>query len=234
MTTMEQTERGRRRLNDARLRTDAESRTMPRIGYVKIDRCRVHARNKRELGDLRELSASLGNTGAEHPVTVQMRGDWFEVVDGARRFWATKLAGRRRILAIIRPPRSDEEVVAAMLATDVHKRPMSPAERGLQVRLLKQEYDWTIGDCAAYLGVANSTVSRWLREARITVEGEADATAPAPAGRKTGTRTPKWKTKVIALRERWAAAVGEDGLGRDDALALLAELGQMTGEKQAA
>ncbi len=234
------TGRGRDKVARARGRVEVEARTPPRLARIRTDRCRVHPENQRDRGDLRELAASLETEGLEQPITVQDHGGWYEVVDGARRYLATVLAGRKMILAFIRPPRPDDEVLLAMLGTDVHKKPMTPVERGTRVERLRDEYGLTVADCAAYLGVSVSTVYNWARQAReedhARGSGSAAVTTPrsgaqtGDGGRRPGRSGPVWKAKVAALRERWEDAVGEDGLARKEALALLAELAELAGE----
>lgn len=245
------TRRGADRVKLARLRTATEERTGVRLARISVARVRVHnANTNRDLGDLRALAASLDNTGLDQPITVQQHDGWFEVTDGARRFVAARLAGRRAVLAFIRPPRPDDEVLAASIATDVHKKRMTPAERGRVVQMLK-DAGWSVPDIASYLGVADSTVYGWLAQAASEPQppaGPAELAAitappavvpqdPAASGRAriraAGRRgAPKWKARVAELRRRWESRIGEHGLTAEQAAALLAELAELDGAGQ--
>lgn len=107
------------------------------------------------------------------------------------------------------------------------------------MRLL-QEASWDVVDLAAYWGVAESTVYTWISQARAadtavnaeeTTVAEDTSGAAAPESARSSRRSgPKWKAAVGELRRRWETRVGERGLDREQATALLTELAELAGD----
>ncbi|MDX8050425.1 ParB N-terminal domain-containing protein [Lentzea sp. BCCO 10_0798] len=213
-----------------------------RTGRVSPDRLRIHGSNlHRDVGDLRELADSLKVDGVLEPIVVQQRGDMIEVVDGRRRTLAARLARLRSVPVIWQDPRTDDEIVALTVTTDVHKKRMSPQERQHCVQQLRAA-GWSIQDIAERFGKATSTIYGWLAGAGLAA-ADAAADEPvtatpassspvpsssAPRPRREGKRPPAWAQSLHTLVGRWETRCGPDGLGLDETALLLQELRALT------
>lgn len=202
----------------AMVRRSLEDNMPVRAARVSLSRIRLHPTHYRNLGDLRELAENIRIEGLHQPITVQQRGDHYEVVDGRRRFGAAQLAGLRTVPVFIQAARSDAEVVSAMVATDVHKRLMTTAEKAHAVRLMRQQ-GFTVKEIAQRWGVAEPTVYGWLAG-----NNERKTTPPrrmkTPAARRRAPQMVSVK-KLTDVITRW----DRDGTPPD----LLAELRTLVG-----
>jgi ParB/RepB/Spo0J family partition protein len=179
----------------ALVRRSLEENQPARSARVSLNRIRLHPTHYRHLGDLRELAENIRIEGLHQPITVQQRGDHFEVVDGRRRFGAAQLAGLRKVPVFIQPARSDAEVISAMVATDVHKRLMTAAEKAHAVRLMRAE-GFTVKAIAARWGVTESAVYGWLSGAPETKPRRRSA-----AGCSTTSVRPARRATVVSVKK---------------------------------
>lgn len=193
----------------------ARSASVPTAAMVAVDRIRFHPRNiRRELGDLRDLTASIEAEGVLQPLLLHRTDFGLQVVDGHRRLAAAKLAGLHRVPALIVDELDDDEAIAKMLATTL-KRGIDHGERRAAVQVLVEEFGHTRSGLARRLGVTPGAVSQWLadeqRQQRIC------SVKSAAAKRRVGA------TRITALADSWQDRAA-NGLTATEAAELLAEL----------
>lgn len=190
-----------------------------RTARIPLGKIRVHPRNLRlDLGDLTDLAESLKADGQHQLVEVHRKGEFFELLDGHRRFGASVIAGRRTLDCVVVPRRSDADAIRGMLATAVHARPLSPEERARGIEALIGE-GVTVTQIAADLGVTPDTVRRW----RAWEQVETAPRRPVVVHRPHRTPTTVSVRRVGELADRWTSRAA-DGLTADQAAELLAEL----------
>ncbi|ROP36264.1 ParB/RepB/Spo0J family partition protein [Saccharothrix texasensis] len=204
-----------------------------RSGRISITRLRLHPANMhRDPGDLTELVESIGQFGLLQPLLVQQRGEVHEIVDGRRRYLACRLANLRTVPVMWQASVTDDEVVAITVATDVHKKPMSPAERAHAIRCLRAD-GWTVREVAERYGKSEATIYNWLAQnpddaPTPSARTSTGTTDPDPATFKTR-RAPGWVQKgVDRLAERVLADAAETGLTGPQVVELVAELRGLT------
>lgn len=199
-----------------------------RTARIPLTKLRVHSRHVRsDMGDLTELAESLAVDGQHQMITVERRGEIFQILDGHRRFGAASIARLRGLDAEFVPPRTDAEAMAIMLTTSVHTKPLSHAERALAVRALVDDERMPIAELAARCGVTPATVRRWYQAEGTAPETSIPAAVPRP--RRTGENRPRTRrtsigvSRLRALADAWADRC-EQGLSAEDAQALVAEI----------
>lgn len=181
------------------------------IARVPVDRLRYHPRNvRRELGDLRELTASIRAEGVLCPLMAHRHGQVLRLLHGHRRLAAAQLAGLRAVPVVIVAERDDDEAISLMLAENLHRVGLDAGERRVALRALLDEYGHTPAGLAARLGVSPDTVHRWA----------ADPNTPPRAGRQRQ-RIPA--TRLRELVELWSEPARR-GLSPEQAGALLDQL----------
>lgn len=85
------------------------SRTAPTAGLVSIAKIRFHPANVgRDLGDLRDLTASIKERGILVPVVLERHNGGLRLRDGHRRITAARLANVSHVLAIVYGDALDE------------------------------------------------------------------------------------------------------------------------------
>lgn len=129
-------------------------------GLVRVSDVLAHPSNvRRDLGDLRALTASIARDGVLVPVSVERRGDTLRLRDGHRRLAAAKAAGLTRIPAVVHPEPLDEDewLVQAVACNELRK--------GLaRVATAQRMHDAgiTTAGIAAAFGVTQQAVYNWL------------------------------------------------------------------------
>lgn len=111
---------------------------------------------------LEELSQSIKIHGIIQPLIVTPLGDKFRIVAGERRFRAAKLAGLKKIPAIVRDHKELEEIEIA-LVENVQRVDLSPLETAVSVVRLRDQFSLSPKQIAAKLGKAETTVSNIIR-----------------------------------------------------------------------
>ena len=78
-------------------------------------------------GDVGDLVDSVKEKGVLEPVVARPVGGRYELVVGSRRFEAAKIAGLKKIPAIVRPM-TDEEAIIVSLVENIQRRDIEPEE----------------------------------------------------------------------------------------------------------
>lgn len=130
---------------------------------VPVDRLRPHPSNIRtDLGDLRELAASIRAVGLLQPLVVManLGGSSWTVLDGHRRLGAAKLAGVKAVPCLVAQLGSREHQLAIMLAAAMHKA-LSVREQAAAFGALRNQ-GLAVAEIGRRTGYSPSTVSARL------------------------------------------------------------------------
>jgi ParB/RepB/Spo0J family partition protein len=132
-------------------------------------RIAAHPDNPREAFEeeaLQELAASIAEHGLIEPLVVMpapdgAHGRW-QLIAGERRLRAAVRAGLERVPCVIRYPKDAAEVVALMLAENLHREPLDPIAQARGFQRLA-ELGWAQKRIAASFEVSQPVVSNALR-----------------------------------------------------------------------
>lgn len=95
---------------------------------VELSKLFVGKTNVRKSpGDVADLVDSVKQKGILEPVLARPIGGRYELVVGSRRFEAARIAGLKRIPAIVRPM-TDEEAIIVSLVENIQRRDIEPEE----------------------------------------------------------------------------------------------------------
>jgi ParB family chromosome partitioning protein len=136
-----------------------------RFELVDADAIRANPHQPREYFDsdaIEQLAASIRKSGLIQPITVRRIGSRLELVAGERRLKACKLAGIRRIPAIIREL-SDRDTAEWALVENLQREDLNPLERAKGLRRLIDEFGLTHQQAAEAVGLERASVSNILR-----------------------------------------------------------------------
>ena len=111
---------------------------------------------------LDELASSIKRYGIIQPILVTQKGDRYLIVAGERRFRASKIAGLKKIPAIVKPF-TDAEIKQIALLENIQRQDLNPIETARAMKELLDEYGWTQEDLADKLGKSRSGVANMLR-----------------------------------------------------------------------
>jgi len=152
-------------------------------GLVPLDRIQFHAHNvRRDLGDLRALADSIKQHGVVTPVVLERRGEMFRIRDGHRRVAAARLAGVKRVLAVVHTTAlEDREWVVNSVQANHHRAQLRRQERGDVIERLRAE-GMTWEEVAHEFGVTAGTVQRWALDTHA--DTPAERRPPSVIGRR--------------------------------------------------
>lgn len=136
-----------------------------RVGNIAVDLVIVHPHNiRRDLGDLRPLQRSIEKYGLMQPVVVEKYGNRWRLRAGHRRAAAAKLAGLKKIPAIIHPaPLEDDEWLMQSVQENVLRRQIDRDERR-EVILKLRDLGCTWDGVAETFGGTIREVKRWAKD----------------------------------------------------------------------
>jgi ParB/RepB/Spo0J family partition protein len=108
------------------------------IMSVELSKLFVGKTNVRKSpGDVGDLVDSVKEKGILEPVLARPIGGRYELVVGSRRFEAARIAGLKRIPAIVRPM-TDEEAIIVSLVENIQRRDIEPEEEYDAIVLLRK------------------------------------------------------------------------------------------------
>jgi ParB family chromosome partitioning protein len=107
---------------------------------------------------LEELSKSIVERGLLQPVVVRTAGEGFELIVGERRTRAAKMAGLKRIPAIVLDVEQEREMLELALVENLQREDLNPIDQG-------KAYRWLVEEC----GLTQEEVSQKVHKDRSTV-----------------------------------------------------------------
>ena len=108
------------------------------IMSVELSKLFVGKTNVRKSpGDVGDLVDSVKEKGILEPVLARPIGGRYELVVGSRRFEAARIAGLKKIPAIVRPM-TDEEAIIVSLVENIQRRDIEPEEEYDAIVLLRK------------------------------------------------------------------------------------------------
>lgn len=132
--------------------TATAGRTSAILPLALIDPPQLDARIDRDPEKLEELARDILRRGLIEPIKVAQVGERYEVVDGQRRFLATRAAGLETIEAFVYPTKEAAHE-GVKYAANIFREDMSPAEEAVMFHeLLHTECGDDIERLAALVG----------------------------------------------------------------------------------
>lgn len=130
-------------------------------------------RKSMDAAGLEELRDSILQHGVLQPIVVRRMGDArFQLVAGERRWRASRLAGLRRIPALIKEQVSDADMLELALVENVQRRDLDPLERAQGYKAMMDQLTLTQDAVAAKVGLKRSTVANHLRLLDLPAKGQ--------------------------------------------------------------
>ena len=109
-----------------------------------------------------ELSESLKEHGIIQPLIVRKIGDRYSIIAGERRYRAAKLAGFKKIPAIIMDI-SDAKLLQVSLIENIQREDLNPIEQAFAYEKLLNEYNLTQEELSSKIGKSRSSISNSMR-----------------------------------------------------------------------
>ncbi len=166
------------------------------VMQVELSKLFIGKTNVRKSpGDVGDLVDSVKEKGILEPVLARPVGGRYELVVGSRRFEAAKIAGMKRIPAVVRPM-TDEEAIIVSLVENIQRRDIEPEEEyDAIVALMKvnpraygtvEQLAKAIGKSRRYVDDRINAVEAVRNIRRESGPGISVKQAPLPAERRKG------------------------------------------------
>lgn len=112
---------------------------------------------------LRALADSISEVGVLSPILVREKENGlYEIIAGERRWRASKLAGKKKIPAIVKNYET-KEVMEIALIENLQREDLNPLEEALGYQTLKEQFGFTQEEIAKRVSKSRSTVANILR-----------------------------------------------------------------------
>lgn len=106
---------------------------------------------------LSDLARSIADRGVEQPIKVRPRGTRFELIFGARRVRASKIAGLKEIPSVVQEM-DDAQVLEAQITENAQREDVHPLEEADAYRALHERHGRTVEEIAAKVGKSTTHV----------------------------------------------------------------------------
>ena len=120
--------------------------------------------------ELEDLANSVKTKGILQPILVRRLGDGgYELIAGERRWRAAKLAGLKKIPAIVRPA-TDAEAMEMALIENLQRKDLNPMEAARAYQRLMKEFGMTQDAVARTLGKERPSIANTVRLLALQLE----------------------------------------------------------------
>lgn len=144
--------------------------TGPRIRMITIEKIDASARQPRnQLGDLKDLTASIKEKGILEPILVRPFQGRYEIIAGERRYRASKNAGLKEI-PCIEMDVEESEALEISLIENVQRKDLDVFEEADGLRSLADIYGYNHAQVAQKIGKARSTITETMNLSKIPIE----------------------------------------------------------------
>lgn len=145
--------------------TDNSGQDVSRETFININDIEPNREQPRryfEEDALQELADSIKQYGVIQPLILQKKGKSYYIVAGERRWRAAKLAGLKKIPALIKDY-TDQEVLEVALIENIQREDLNPIEEALAYQNLIKEYGLTQDQLAEKLGKSRAAITNCSR-----------------------------------------------------------------------
>ena len=142
----------------------------PRIRMITIEKIVPNPRQPRnQLGDLKDLMASIKEKGVLEPILVRPFDGKYEIIAGERRFRASKKAGLKEI-PCIEMDVEESEAMEISLIENVQRKDLDAFEEADGLRALADIYGFNHQQVADKIGKSRSTITEIINISKIPYE----------------------------------------------------------------
>lgn len=144
------------------------------IIYIDINDIKPNSSQPRQTFDtekLEELAKSIKSNGIIQPVVVRVAkaNATYELVAGERRWRAARIAGLKKIPAIVKHIDDKENVIFAILE-NMQREDLNPIEEAVGINNMINAYEFTQQEAAEILGKSRTYITNTLRLLKLPKE----------------------------------------------------------------
>ena len=132
------------------------------VKITKVEPNRSQPRKNFDEDALQELADSIKQFGLLQPILVQVKGEYYEIIAGERRWRAAKLAGLKEVPVIIRNY-SSQEIVEISLIENIQREDLNPIEEAQAYKRLLTEFNLKQDEVAERVSKSRTAVTNSMR-----------------------------------------------------------------------
>lgn len=132
------------------------------ININEIEPNKTQPRKNFDEDALNELSDSIKQYGIIQPLILQKMNKGYEIIAGERRWRAARIAGLKKVPAIIKEY-TDQEIVEIALIENIQREDLNPIEEALAYQRLIQEFNLKQEDVADRVSKSRTAVTNSMR-----------------------------------------------------------------------
>lgn len=132
------------------------------IGINEIEPNKFQPRKKFDEDSLQELADSIKQFGIIQPLVLQKRDKFYEIIAGERRWRAARIAGMKKIPAIIKEY-SDKEIIEIALIENIQREDLNPIEEAQAYKQLIKEFNMKQDEVAERVCKSRTAVTNSIR-----------------------------------------------------------------------
>ncbi|TWT35213.1 Chromosome-partitioning protein Spo0J [Posidoniimonas corsicana] len=122
---------------------------------------------------IEQLGQSQIDDGEQQPIIVFRRESRFRLIDGCRRLRARRLKKQETVLAIVHDEEPDSETLAVtQLVVNSLRKDLTPMEKAVAYKNLKDQYGWSNTEIAKRLHVSKGSVTQALSYLELPEEAQ--------------------------------------------------------------
>lgn len=132
------------------------------VNISEIEPNRSQPRKNFNEDGIHELADSIKQYGIIQPLILQKKDKYYEIIAGERRWRAAKMAGLKKIPAIIKNYNS-QEIMEIALIENIQREDLNPIEEGLAYQKLIEEFNLKQDEVAEKVSKSRSTITNAMR-----------------------------------------------------------------------
>lgn len=144
------------------VKTANENNGVCEIDISLIDRNQNQPRKNFDEKALKELAHSIKQHGVIQPLVLRRIGERYQIVAGERRFRASKMAGLKKVPAVVKEF-TEREVSEIAIIENLQREDLNPIESAKAIQSLIDNYELTQETVADRIGKSRSAVANTLR-----------------------------------------------------------------------
>ena len=142
--------------------SDLEYEGILEIDINKIEANKNQPRKYFDEESLLELSESIKNYGMIQPIVVRRINDYYELIAGERRYRAAKIAGLKKLPAIIKDFDKSTAFEVALIE-NIQRKDLNPIEEAESFYKLQTEFGFSQEEIAEKVGKSRSAIANAIR-----------------------------------------------------------------------
>ena len=140
--------------------------TFQELDHDAISPNPLQPRGSMAQGPLKELADSIKANGILEPIVVADTPAGYQIIAGERRWRAAKIAGLKKVPAIIKKV-NQKEMLVLSIVENLQREDLNVLEEGAGYKRLSDEFGLTLQEISEKVGLAVPTISNRMRLIRL-------------------------------------------------------------------